>query len=251
MKFRYGYRTKDNEKVEGVISAASREDVYAQLKREGRKPYMVEPLPGLLNRLSGIGKRWLAIAVLAVLAAALAVALGRARTPAAPQPSSLDATLDAPTRRQPIGDVAVIDKGIREGWADVFPDEGERFLASFAIPGVPAGQRSTTEEEIRASLSRNVETTADDSIEARQIKAMVEGMKQELREFIADGGTIKMYGRRLVQRQEDELGYYHRAKAELDQAIAAKRGQGEINALVEKRNAALRKIGVKLLVLPE
>ena len=250
MKFRYGYRTKDNEKVEGIISATSREDVYAQLRREGRKPYMVEPLPGLLNRLSGIGKRWIAIAILAGVCVALAIAVGRVALNA-PQPSAVEASLDSPIRRQPIGDAAIIDKGIREGWASVFPDEGERFLASFAIPGVPAGQRSTTEEEIRASLSRNVETTADDSIEARQIKAMVEGMKQELREFIADGGTIKMYGRRLVQRQEDELGYYHRAKAELDQAIAAKRGQGEINALVEKRNAALRKIGVKLLVLPE
>ena len=67
MKFRYGYRTKDNEKIEGVISATSREDVYAQLRREGRKPYMVEPLPGLLNRLSGISKRWLAIGVLCAL----------------------------------------------------------------------------------------------------------------------------------------------------------------------------------------
>ena len=250
MKFRYGYRTKDNEKVEGIISATSREDVYAQLRREGRKPYMVEPLPGLLNRLSGIGKRWIAIAILAGVCVALAIAVGRVALNA-PQPSAVEASLDSPIRRQLIGDIAIIDKGIREGWASVFPEEGERFLASFAIPGVPAGQRSTTEEEIRASLSRKIETTADDSIEARQIKAMVEGMKQELREFIADGGTIKMYGRRLVQRQEDELGYYHRAKAELDQAIAAKRGQGEINALVEKRNAALRKIGVKLLVLPE
>ena len=250
MKFRYGYRTKGNEKVEGIVSATSREDVYAQLRREGRKPYMVEPLPGLLNRLSGIGKRWIAIAILAGVCVALAIAVGRVALNA-PQPSAVEASLDSPIRRQLIGDIAIIDKGIREGWASVFPEEGERFLASFAIPGVPAGQRSTTEEEIRASLSRKIETTADDSIEARQIKAMVEGMKQELREFIADGGTIKLYGRRLVQRQEDELGYYHRAKAELDQAIAAKRGQGEINALVEKRNAALRKIGVKLLVLPE
>ena len=27
---------------------------------------------------------------------------------------------------------------------NVFPDEGERFFASFAIPGVRAGQRNTT-----------------------------------------------------------------------------------------------------------
>ena len=255
MKFRYGYRTKDNEKVEGVISATSREDVYAQLRREGRKPYMVEPLPGLLNRLSGISKRWLAIVILAGVCVALAIAVGRVVLNA-PQPSAVEASLDSPIRRQPIGDAAIIDKGIREGWADVFTLEGDLFLASFAVPGTPPAIRSTTEEKVREALDNepskhpnlpNIQT----SLEARQIRAMVSGMKQELREFIADGGTIKQYGKRLVQRQEAELGYYHRAKAELDRAIAEKRGEDTINALVEKHNAALRKIGVKLLVLPD
>ena len=254
MKFRYGYRTKDNEKVEGVISAASREDVYAQLKREGRKPYMVEPLPGLLNRLSGISKRWLAIGILAALCVTLAVIIRSTPTPSAY--TSFDATLDAPTRRQPIGDIAVIDKGIREGWSDVFTLEGDRFLASFAVPGTAPAIRSTTEEKVREALDHepskhpnfpNIQT----SLEARQIVAMVSGMKQELREFLSDGGTIAQYGRRLVQRQEAELGYYHRAKAELDRAIAEKRAENEISALVERHNAALRKIGVRLLVLPE
>lgn len=251
MKFRYGYRTKDNEKVEGVISATSREDVYAQLRREGRKPYMVEPLPGLLNRLSGISKRWLAIGVLAGICVALAIAVGRVALNA-PQASSLDATLDAPTRRQPIGDVAIIDKGIREGWADVFTLEGDRFLASFAVPGTAPAIRSTTEEKVREALeTQTLGNSTTQTLEARQIRAMVSGMKQELREFIADGGTIKQYGKRLVQRQESELGYYHRAKADLDRAIAEKRGNDAVNALIEKHNAALRKIGVKLLVLPE
>ena len=251
MKFRYGYRTKDNEKVEGIISAASREDVYAQLRREGRKPYMVEPLPGLLNRLSGISKRWLAIAVLAGVCVALAIAVGRVVLNA-PQPSAVEASLDAPTRRQPIGDVAIIDKGIREGWADVFTLEGDRFLASFAVPGTAPAIRSTTEEKLREALeTQTLGNSTTQTLESRQIRAMVSGLKQELREFLADGGTIKQYGKRLVQRQEAELGYYHRAKAELDRAIAEKRAQNEISALVEKHNAALRKIGVRLLVLPE
>ena len=254
MKFRYGYRTKDNEKVEGVVSATSREDVYAQLRREGRKPYMVEPLPGLLNRLSGISKRWIAIALLAVVCVALSVIILSTPTPSTY--TSLDASLDSPVRRQPIGDAAVIDKGIREGWVDVFALEGDRFLASFAVPGTPPAIRSTTEEKLREALDHepskhpnlpNIQT----SLEARQIRAIVEGMKQEIREFIADGGTIRQYGRRLVQRQETELGYYHRAKVELDRAIAEKRGKDAINALVEKHNAALRKIGVKPLVLPD
>ena len=164
-------------------------------------------------------------------------------------------TIDAQTRRQVIGDVAVIDKGIRTGWADVFELEGERFLASFAIPGVPAGQRSTSEEKLREALhcspSPSAFTSGSDGLEARQIRAMVEGMKQELREFLADGGTIRQYGKRLVQRQESEITYYHRAKTALDQTVAAKKGRAELAALLEKHNAALRRIGVKLIPMPE
>ena len=173
MKFRYGYRTKDNEKVEGVISATSREDVYAQLRREGRKPYMVEPLPGLLNRLSGVSKRWLAICVLAGVCVALAIAVGRVVLNA-PQPSAVEASLDAPVRRQPIGDAAIIDKGIREGWADVFTLEGDRFLASFAVPGTPPAIRSTTEEKVREALeTQTLGNSTTQTLEARQIRAMV------------------------------------------------------------------------------
>ena len=254
MKFRYGYRTKDNEKVEGVISATSREDVYAQLRREGRKPYMVEPLPGLLNRLSGISKRWLAIGVLAGICVALAIAVGRVVLNAL-QPSAVEASLDSLTRRQPIGDVAIIDKGIREGWSDVFTLEGDRFLASFAVPGTPPAIRSTTEEKVREALhstpTPSTYTSGSASLEARQIRAMVSGMKQELREFIADGGTIKQYGKRLVQRQEAELGYYHRAKAELDHALKDRKGGNSVSAVLDRYNPGLRKIGVKLLVLPD
>ena len=69
--------------------------------------------------------------------------------------------------------------------------------------------------------------------------------------LLADGGTIRQYGKRLVQRQESEISYYHRAKTALDQAVAAKKGQAELAALLEKHNAALRRIGVKLIPMPE
>ena len=250
MKFRYGYRTKDNEKVEGIISATSREDVYAQLKREGRKPYMVEPLPGLLNRLSGVSKRWIAIGALGFICAALSVII--LSTPTPPTYTSLDATLDVPIRRQPIGDAAIIDKGIREGWADVFTLEGDRFLASFAVPGTPPAIRSTTEEKVREALeTQTLGNSTTQTLESRQIRAMVSGMKQALREFLADGGTIKQYGKRLVQRQEEEVAYYNRAKAELDRALKDRKGGNSVSAVLDRYNPGLRRIGVRPLVLSE
>ena len=164
-----------------------------------------------------------------------------------------DGIFDATMRRQVIGDVAVIEKGIKEGWAEVCPEEGERFLASFAIPGVPAGQRSTTEEEIRRVLSAKCEVRggADEGIEARQIRAMVEGMKEELREFLRKGGTIAAYGRKLVRRQEEEIAYYNRAKAEIENAQKGKMLAVQLAELWEKRNESLRQMGVKLVPMPE
>ena len=250
MKFVYEYKTSDNERREGQLSAASRDAAYAELKRRGIRPSKVVLAPGLLNRISSFGKRGLAIAVLAVLCLVLAIAVGRGVL-TAPQPSSVEVSLDSLVRRQMIGDTAIIEQGVRDGWANVFPEEGERFLASFAIPGVPAGQRNTSEEEIRAALARKVGSTEEDGIEARQIKAMVEGMKQELREFLADGGTVVEYGKELVRRQEQELGYYNRAKSEIEAAHESGMNPAQLTDLWNKRNASLRRMGIRLVSLPE
>lgn len=244
MKFLYEYRTSDNVRHTGTIQAPDRETVFAKLKVLGIRPGSVTEAPGFFNKLFGKGKRWLAISVLAVLCLVLGVVVFRT------SPSAL-ANLDFGTRRQVIGDTAIIEKGIRTGWSEVFPGEGERFLASFAIPGVPAGQRSTSEDEIKASLSRRIEATGADGIEAQQIKAMVEGMKQELREYLAAGGSIVDYGARLVRRQEEELSYYNRAKTEIENAKKSGMAEEQLAELWEKRNAALRRMGVKLVSLPE
>lgn len=257
MKFVYGYNTKDNERREGIISAASRDDAYAALKKQGIKPFRVELAPGLVNRLASLGKRWVAIVSLLVLVGGLVLYLTTMRSEIKSLNTELEsldpqvASFTSTARRQVIGDSAVIEKGIRTGWSDVFAGEGERFLASFAIPGVPAGLRATTEEEINLALSRKVDAMAGDSIEARQIKSMVEGMKIELREYLAAGGTVVGYGQRLVQRQEAELELYNRAKSELDAAQKSGMSEAEIESLWEKRNASLRQMGIKLLSLGE
>lgn len=243
MKFLYEYRTKDNELKNGSISAATRDAAFQTLKASGIRPARMIEAPGVLNKILGRGKRWLVIAVLGVLCLVL-IAIIRS------MPSTYT-SLDTAARRQVIGDIAVIEKGIRTGWADVFAEEGERFLASFAIPGVPAGQRNTNEEEVRRALNRRIEVSKDDTIEARQIKLMVEGMKQELRNFLAKKGTIVEYGQRLVQRQEQEVGYYQRAKREIEEGKKAGMGEDALENLWEKRNAELRALGIKLVAFPE
>lgn len=254
MKFDYEYRTSENVRQCGVIRAANRDAAFAALKARGIRPSAVRETPGLANKLFGKGKRWIAIGVLGVGCVVLGAGVVFFRDAALSttrQPSDAIAGINQRTRRQPIGDTAVIEKGIRTGWAEVFPEEGERFLASFAVPGVPAGLRNTSEREIQEALAREVGVAPSDSIEVRQIKAMVEGMKDELRQFLADGGTIVEYGRRLVMRQEQEIGYYSRAKAEIESAHNAGASPQEVEALWEKRNNSLRRMGIRLISLPE
>ena len=255
MKFNFEYRTPDNAKHSGTISAPDREAAYAALKKQGIKPSRFAEAPGFINKLFGKGKRWIAITVLGALCGALALAaltFRRENTALHFSLFTFHSTLDAAMRRQVIGDAAVIEKGVRTGWADVFELEGDRFLASFAIPGVPPAVRSTTEAEVLKALDaqHDASSAETEGLEARQIRAIVAGMKDELREFMKEGGSVTSYGRRLVERQEQELGYYNRVKTELETAVKSGADESTLEALWEDRNAALRAMGVKLVPMP-
>ena len=255
MVFLYEYRTKDNILKRGAIDAADRDAAFAALKSQGIKPSRVTEAPGLFNKLFGKGKRWIVIGVLGVLCLVLGVVVKtvgddlkasreevdtveadlEAAREEAEEAKAIAFTFEDMTRRQVIGDVAIIEKGIATGWEEVFPYEGERFLASFAIPGVPAGLRNTTEDEIKAALGRTMvesiggqagtrDATGSSlgglSLEHRQIVYIVEGMKNELRRYLANNKhTIVEYGKRLVARQEQEIAYYQRAKTEIETAF--------------------------------
>ena len=255
MKFVYSYNTRQNERREGLtISAPNRDAAFSELNRQGIRPYKLQPAPGLWNKVLALGGRGFAIIGLAaVLVVAVAVSLvqhkelerdGEVR-------EIVSGAITSKVRRQLIGDQGVIEKGIRTGWEDVFAHEGERFLASFAMPGVPATVRTTNVAALEEALKRKVEAADTDGIEARQIKAMVEGMKDELRRFVAAGGTIEQYGRRLVARQNDEIAIYTRTSNEIEQAAKSGIGKTEVAELVDRRNEELRRMGIKLIQMPE
>lgn len=250
MKFQYAYRDRQNERHDGIVVASSKDDAFKRLRAQGVKPFFIAPAPGFFNRIQGMGKRGAAIVVLACAVCVSGTIAIRASRPVPVQDEFANA-ISSQTRRQLIGDIAIIEKGVRTGWADVFEFEGERFLASFAIPGVPAGQRNTSEKEIQAALSRKVEPTDADGIEVRQIKAMVEGMKSELRRFVAAGGSITGYGNRLVRRQEEEIGYYQRAQNCVDQEAKSGKSEKELAATLDRYNVHLRSMGIKPVTMPE
>ena len=245
MKYTYAYKTSDGIRHEASMDAESREAVFAALRQRGIKAIKVVAADGSKanGEVRGVRKRVVAALVaLVALGVGVAAYIGGTRFGA----ESGSAFQTDRTRRQLIGDSAVIEKGILTGWASVFEHEGERFLASFAVPGVKAGLRNTTADEIEEALKRIVLPSEGDSIEVRQIKAMVEGMKEEARRYVSAGGTIVEYGRRLTERQDAEIAIYERAKSEIE---AARRTSDDEEVLVlwERNNERLRALGIKLV----
>lgn len=246
MKYTYAYKSSDGSRHEASMDAESREAVFEALRKKGIRPIKVIAEDGSKanGEIRGVRRRVVGVAaVLAAIVAVIATSLyNRVSAPPLPEFES------GQTRRQIIGDTAIIDKGIATGWSDVFPEEGDRFFASFAIPGVRAGQRNTTVEEIKAALDRDVEVSDSDGLEARQVKSMVAGMKAEARAYINAGGSIVDYGKRLTERQDAEIAIYERAKAEIDHARKTM-SQDDFIALWEERNDRLRNLGIKLVPL--
>jgi hypothetical protein len=252
MKYTYAYKTSDGVRHEDSMNAASREEVFAELRKQGIKAIKVVAADGSKanGEVRGVRKRVVAALVAFVALGVGAVAyFGGTRTGGDFAPSEPSFTTDQ-TRRQIIGDAAIIEKGIRNGWADVFKLEGERFLASFAIPGVKAGQRNTSEKEFALALEAKCEIAPSDSLETRQIKAMVEGMKNEARSYIVAGGSIIEYGKRLTERQDAEIAVYNRVKADLDKARSSM-ADDAFMSYWEKRNDELRNLGIKTVGLGE
>ena len=255
MKFVYSYNTHQNERREGLtISAPNRDAAFSELNKQGIRPYKLYPAPGLWNKVVSIGWPGFAIiGLVAVLGITLAISLAQRKELERNDDvrGIVSSAITSKVRRQLIGDQGVIEKGIRTGWSDVFEHEGERFLASFAIPGVPATVRTTNVASLEEALGRKVEASETDGMEARQIKAMVDGMKDELRKFVSAGGTIEQYGRRLVARQDDEIAIYNRTSNEIEQAVKSNLGKAEVAELVDRRNEELRRMGIKLIQMPE
>ncbi len=232
--------------------AKSREEVFAELRKQGIKAIKVVAADGSKanGEVRGIRKRVVtALVAFVALGVGVAAYLSGMRTGDNPLSSESSFATDQ-DRRQIIGDAAIIEKNIRNGWADVFELEGERFLASFAIPGVKAGQRNTSEKEFQTALNHRCEAKPTDSLEVQQIKAMVEGMKNEARRYIAAGGSIVEYGKRLTERQDAEISVYARVKADLDKARKTMKDE-EFMSYWEKRNDELRNLGIKTVGLGE
>ena len=84
----------------------------------------------------------------------------------------------------------------------------------------------------------------DDSRVVRELREIVNGMREELREYLANGnGTPRSYWRRHLQRTQQEMQICERKRREL---------ANEKNAAVwEEKNEALRRLGLRPIPNPK
>ena len=239
MKFTYQYRTGDNVLHDGMVNAADRDDAYAILKSRGIRPSRLVEAPGLFNKLIGKGKRWFVIVALAALSAALALRSKTGPVVIEGAPGNLS------QRHQIYGDPAIIDEMSADGFSGVFTNKGERYLAAYAMPGSSTAPSVSfrSPDELTACLTNKIVFHETDPREVAELKAIVNGIKEELREYMSDGeGTAAMFMRRLEERQEEERLIYRRVQNELEAVNDP--------ALWEERNRSLREMGIRTIPRP-
>ena len=258
MKYTYAYKTPDGIRHEDSMNASSREEVFAELRRHGIKAIKVVAADGSKanGEVRGVRKRVVAIIALCVgVVAGLVAYLGGARSGAV---SANPETMSP--RHQIYGDPAMMEVFERGDFGDVLPREGDRLLAIFAQPGKlmcakgsnprrwgrGSGEWGTVfeayaKDEIAAD--KDIQIAADDSREVRELKQIVNGMREEMRTYLANGnGTPRSYWRRLNERTLSEMQIYERTKRELEK-------EQSIQAWEEK-NEALRRLGLRTIPAP-
>ena len=68
--------------------------------------------------------------------------------------------------------------------------------------------------------------------------------------YLAAGGTVVEYGKRLTERQDAEIAVYNRVKADIEKARATM-PESAFMTYLEKRNDELRNLGIKTVGLSD
>lgn len=235
MKFVYHYRTPDNKAQQGEITAASKEAVYVALKKKGVRPVRVEEAPGLLNKVFGKGKRWLAIGGLAVVVVVM-ISVTWLRNIEDSEQALFD------DRSQLYGDPVVISECEENGWRNVFESELDRYLVHYAIPGRPVSDDIAIPRHAEGELDLCVPSTGDLE-EVARMKRIVNGMKREMSQYLVDGGSRDGYFKRLSIRQRAECGFVYNAQLQIRRT--------KDHSFWRKKNAELRAMGLPMVSVEE
>lgn len=259
MRYTYAYKTPDGVRHEASMNASSREEVFTELRKQGIKAIKVIAADGSKanGEVRGVRKRVVAIIALGVgIAAGVVAYMGGAYSgvAVAANPETLS------PRHQIYGDPATMETFERGDFGDILPREGDRLLAIFALPGklmcakganprrwvTGNGERGTVFEAYakdELSADKDIQIAANDPREIRELKQIVNGMREEMRGYLANGnGTPRSFWRRLNERTLSEMQIYERTRRELEKETRPE--------IWEQKNESLRILGLRTIPAP-
>ena len=256
MKYTFAYKTSDGVRHEDSLEAESRDEVFQLLRGRGIRPIKVVAADGSKanGEVRGLRKRAVfALVALAALVAGVVAYLGGERTGAATASSS---AASAP-RHQIYGDPAIMEGLERGDFAAVLPRVGDQMLAVFAQPGklmcakganprlldaaMEAAFTGYAKDEL--SAERDIAIDAGEARELRELKQIVNSIREEMRYYLANGnGTPRSFWRRLNERTAQEIQIYERTRRELEKETSEE--------VWEQKNDALRRLGLRTIPNP-
>ena len=256
MKYTYAYKTSDGVRHEDSLDANSRDEVFEVLRGHGIRPIKVVAADGSKANGEVRGLRKRAVFALVALAAAVAGVVayfGGERSGAA---TAANYAMSAP-RHQIYGDPATVEGLERGDFAAHLPRVGDQMLAVFAQPGKlmcakGANPRRIDEKSYGAfeayakndlAVENDIAINSADSREITELKQIVNGMREEMREYLANGnGTPRSFWRRLNERTGQEIQIYERTRRELEKETSEE--------VWEQKNDSLRRLGLRTIPNP-
>ena len=160
-------------------------------------------------------------------------------------------------RHQIYGDPVIVGALERGDFTAVLSREGDRLLAIFAQSGklmcargadprrLPQAQADSFAAYAATELTaeQDVQLIDGDSREVKELKQIVNGMRAEIREYLANGnGTPRTFWRRLNERTTQEMQIYERTRRELEKETSEE--------VWEQKNDALRRLGLRTIPNP-
>lgn len=92
-------------------------------------------------------------------------------------------------------------------------------------------------------MENDIAINSADSREITELKQIVNGMRAEMREYLANGnGTPRSFWRRLNERTAQEMQIYERTRRELEKETSEE--------VWEQKNDALRRLGLRTIPNP-
>ena len=172
-----------------------------------------------------------------------------APTPKEPKQSAAVAV----PRQQLRGTQARIERALQAGQRRIFKHDAECYLSNFAIPGeqVPP---TPYDKDMITDLLKALEDpiTVDENVDTAedvQMKSIVQGMKDEIKESLRNGGTITQYLDELQKRQDREADYYSEA-FQMVNTYTKENSPAEAYELWKRTNRHLEEKGIRTMPLP-